>query len=88
MMADLKLSIYKLGGILANVQGNGTVEGGGADGTNNYNLLLNKPSINNVTLQGNLTSEELGLESGSGSTAEMTYEEALAVLNAEEEATE
>lgn len=81
------LSIYKLGGILANVQGGGTVEGGASGGTDNYNLLLNKPSINNVTLQGNLTSEELGLESDTGSATEMTYEEALEVLNTVEEAT-
>lgn len=81
------LSIYKLGGILANVQGSGTVEGGASGGTDNYNLLLNKPSINNVTLQGNLTSEELGLESDTGSATEMTYEEALEVLNTVEEAT-
>lgn len=77
----LNLSIYKLGGILANVQGGGTVEGGASGGTSNYNLLLNKPSINNVTLQGNLTSEELGLEGGTGSVTEMTYDEALAILN-------
>lgn len=82
------LSIYKLGGILANVQGSGTVEGGASGGTDNYNLLLNKPSINNVTLQGNLTSEELGLGSDTGSAVEMTYEEALTILNEEQEVTE
>ena len=35
--------------------------GGGTGGTNNYNLLTNKPSINGVELTGNKTSEELGL---------------------------
>ena len=30
-------------------------------GTTNYNELTNKPSINNIELEGNLTSEELGL---------------------------
>ena len=31
-------------------------------GTQNYNELSNKPSINNVTLQGNLTTADLGIE--------------------------
>lgn len=31
-------------------------------GTNDYNLLYNKPSINSVVLIGNKVSEELGLE--------------------------
>lgn len=30
--------------------------------SNNYNRLRNKPSINGVTLEGNKTSEELGLD--------------------------
>lgn len=34
---------------------------GGGSGTNNYNDLENKPKINNVTLEGNKTSSELGL---------------------------
>jgi len=33
-------------------------------GTKDYNLLRNKPQINGVILQGNLTSEDLGIESG------------------------
>ena len=84
--SDMVLDIYKLGGILANVQETGTVGGGsGTGGINNYNQLMNKPSINNVTLQGNLTTEQLGIETGSGNSGEMTYEEALAILNGEEE---
>ena len=34
---------------------------GGGTGTTNYNNLTNKPSINGVELQGNLSSEDLGL---------------------------
>jgi hypothetical protein len=33
-------------------------------GTKDYDLLRNKPQINGVILQGNLTSEDLGIESG------------------------
>ena len=35
--------------------------GGGSTGTTNYNSLTNKPTINNVVLQGNKTSAELGV---------------------------
>ncbi|GEM_PF-2691121 len=35
----------------------------GTSATNNYNLLKNKPQINGVTLEGNKTLEELGIES-------------------------
>lgn len=34
---------------------------GGGSGTINYNDLENKPKINNVTLEGNKTSSELGI---------------------------
>ena len=37
---------------------------GGASGEADYNQLLNRPSINGVTLTGNLTSENLGIEAG------------------------
>jgi len=36
---------------------------GGGGGTFNYNDLSNKPSINDVTLSGNKSSEDLGLAS-------------------------
>lgn len=36
--------------------------GGGGGGTTNYNLLQNKPQVNGVTLSGNKTAEDLGLE--------------------------
>lgn len=38
--------------------------GAGSGGTDDYNDLSNKPSINNVTLSGNKTTSELGLFSG------------------------
>ena len=42
----------------------GSIEGGGGEGTNNYNELINKPSINNVSLVGNKTTSQLGLFDG------------------------
>ena len=42
----------------ANLVGTFGLEGGG--GTSNYNDLINKPSINSVTLQGNKTASQLG----------------------------
>lgn len=38
------------------------LSGGGGGGTDNYNALSNKPSVNSVTLIGNKTSSELGLQ--------------------------
>lgn len=32
------------------------------DGTNDFNDLINKPSIENITLEGNKTFKQLGLE--------------------------
>lgn len=86
--ADMNLFVYKLGGLFSTVPGSSFTPGSGLGGSNNYNLLLNKPSINNVTLQGNLTTEQLGIQADSKGTEEMTYEETLAILNEEEEATE
>lgn len=48
------------------VDNNGTFSmlgGGGGGGTTNYNNLSNKPSINNVTLEGNKTAAQLMLAS-------------------------
>lgn len=42
--------------------------GGGSGGTTNYTALSNKPSINGVTLTGNLTSADLGITSGGSSS--------------------
>lgn len=36
--------------------------GGGGGGTSNYNDLSNKPKINGVTLSGNKTSADLGID--------------------------
>ncbi len=82
---EMDFFVYKLGGLFSTIPGSGSVPEIGSGGSNNYNLLLNKPSINNVTLQGNLTSEQLGMGGGAGSVDKMTYEEALAFLNAVEE---
>ena len=40
---------------------NGEAGGGGGGGTSNYNDLTNKPSINNITLTGNKTTSDLGI---------------------------
>lgn len=40
--------------------------GGGGGGTTNYSELSNKPQINGVTLDGNKTSEDLGISGGGG----------------------
>ena len=82
---NLLFNAYKLGKILASAGTGGDVSGNTGEGTSNYNFLSNKPSINNVTLQGNLTSDQLGLGGNTGSMAEMTYEEALAILNGKNE---
>lgn len=39
----------------------GKGSGGGGGGTSDYNELTNKPRINNITLNGNKTTENLGL---------------------------
>ena len=38
------------------------IEAGGGGGTTNYNALSNKPQINSITLQGNETAADLGLQ--------------------------
>lgn len=43
-------------------------EGTGGTGTNNYDELQNKPSINGVELKGNLSSDDLNLNGGTGTT--------------------
>lgn len=82
---EMNFFVYKLGGLFSTIPGSGSIPEIEPGESNNYNLLLNKPSINNVTLQGNLTSEQLGMGGGAGSVDKMTYEEALAFLNAVEE---
>lgn len=63
------LSINEDGDLIYTLDGNevnlGHVVGGdGGGGTTDYNLLLNKPSINGIPLHGNLTTEELGIRDG------------------------
>ena len=49
---------------------------GGTGGTNDYNKLINKPSINGTTLQGDLTLEDIGAASnGSRNTYDAEEEE-------------
>jgi hypothetical protein len=38
------------------------IEGGGGGGTTNYNLLENRPQINNHTLEGNMSFADLGID--------------------------
>lgn len=60
-------------------------EGTGGTGTNNYDELENKPSINDIPLVGNLTSEDLGISGDSGTKqvyifrSNMTDEEKIAL---------
>ena len=42
----------------------GSIDTGGGSGTSNYNDLSNKPKINNVTLTGNKTNQQLGIPTG------------------------
>ena len=52
-----------------------TVEEDTNTGTNNYNKLLNKPKINNIVLQDNKTSKELGLQEEMDSLTNIEIEE-------------
>lgn len=52
---SLSTSISGGGGTTINI-------GGGSSGTNNYNQLINKPSINGIELKGDLTLEQLGIK--------------------------
>lgn len=42
---------------------NGNIGGEGGGGTSNYNDLANKPTLNGVTIEGDKTSEDYGIES-------------------------
>ena len=46
--------------------------GGGPGGTSNYNDLSNKPSINGITLSGNKTDDNLGLEATSNKVTSLS----------------
>lgn len=49
------------------------VNGGGGGGTSNYNELSNRPKINGVTLSGDKTSADLGIESLPAQTGHTTH---------------
>ena len=59
---DLGIQAKLIEGPGINISGNTISAIGGGSGTTDYNLLSNKPSINDVALQGNLRSDELGLQ--------------------------
>lgn len=49
--------------------------GGGSGGATNYNSLTNKPSINEVTLTGNISFQQLGIAEISNSEIEAIIQE-------------
>lgn len=54
------------------------ISGGGGTGTKNYNELFNRPSVNGVLLEGDVTTESLGfnfVRDGSGNTNEIIFED-------------
>ena len=54
------------------------ISGGGGSGTKNYNELFNKPSINGVLLEDNITTEELGFDfvpEGDGNANNIIFED-------------
>lgn len=60
------VGLVKPDGSTTYIDSDGTIHavgggGGGTGGTSNYNDLLNKPSINGVTLQGNKTLDDIGV---------------------------
>lgn len=52
---------------------------GGGGGTSNYNALSNRPKVNNVTLEGNKTLDQLGVYSNN-----FTYSNGRLTLNTHE----
>ena len=54
------------------------ISGGGGSGTKNYNELFNRPSVNGVLLEGNITTEELGFDfvpEGDGNANNIIFED-------------
>ena len=58
-------------------QGIAIVSDGGSSGSSDYEDLYNKPSINDVQLKGNKTSEELNLQDKMEALSEKEIEEIL-----------
>lgn len=54
--------------------------GGGGGGTTNYNLLINKPQIEGVSLQGNKSAEDLNLVAADSSLTTEQMEALKALL--------
>lgn len=52
-------------------------EGSSTGGTNNYNNLTNKPSINNIVLEGNKASKDLNLQETMTALTNLELEEIL-----------
>lgn len=54
------------------------ISGGGGQGTKNYNELFNRPSLNGIVLEGDLTSDELGFDfvpEGEGNANSIIFED-------------
>lgn len=54
------------------------ISGGGGTGTKNYNELFNRPSVNGVLLEGDVTTDELGfnfVENGEGNANNIIFED-------------
>lgn len=55
--------------------------GGGGSGTRDYNLLINKPSINDKVIKGDLSTSDLGIERGYDVNVDPTDGEHLILTN-------
>jgi hypothetical protein len=54
------------------------ISGGGGSGTKNYNELFNRPSVNGILLEGDVTTDELGFNfvtEGEGNANEIIFED-------------
>lgn len=54
------------------------ISGGGGSGTKNYNELFNRPSVNGVLLEGDVTTDELGFDfvpAGDGNANDIIFED-------------
>lgn len=72
-----RVGLVKPDGTTILIDADGTIHAvGGSGGTSNYKDLLNKPSINGVSLIGALSLSDLGISAP-------TYNETLSILNAE-----
>ncbi len=56
-------------------------QGGGGGGTTDYNALSNKPTLNGVTLQGNLVSKDVDVETDHDITYDPENENVIVTQN-------